>query len=479
MIRVGSVLFFIIVSLFGSVRVSVDQNTIKYGESVTLSIIANGDNIEFPNINKIGGYRVEARSTNTQIHIINGKRSYQKELKLTFTPLKSVLVKPIKLQIDGVAQSTQPVSIKVSRSMSGTKSQDSFQYIMSVNKSNAYIGEAIELTLLFKRDNRAKLLDIEFYEPKFDNFWVKKIGNEKNYQESNYTVYELKYLIYPQKSGIINIDPNYIQIAVPQGTRDAFGFSINIPKYSKIYSNTLSLNIKKLPNNLKLVGDFNMSAKINKSEVKAGEAVNLTIFISGEGNFDDIETQRLDIANATIYAESPKKSAKMIDSKIVNTFKQNFAIIANEDFTIPSINIKYFNTKSNKIYTLKSKEFHIKVLNPNINSNIKIETNKSIQDGKKEQKSNLFYIAIGFIIGIITIVGLWVLYRVYSGIKIDKRESKKSQSKDKEILKRLMVYINDLDAKEYIQQYEARLYKKKNTNINKKKVLKLLNRLEK
>lgn len=483
MIRIGSLLIFLVISLFAGVSATVDNDSIFYGESVNLKISAEGEDIEFPDINEIAGYRVEGKSTSTQIRIINGTKSYQKELLLTFTPLQSVTIPSFNIVINKRNNPTPQIHIDVSKGMknkSGKTRSDDFIYLMEIQKTKAYVGEPLLLSLKFKKRDTAQLIDIEFYEPKFENFWTKKIGKEKQYEENGYTIYELKYLVYPQKKGKLSISPTYLKIAIPQLGRDTFGFSVNIPQFKKVYSNGLDLDIEALPDGVELIGDYEMRASVNKKEVQAGEAVNFTIKIEGEGNIDDIRAQKLDIPNTTIYSDSPKITTSLDGDRVVGQFEQTFAIIANSDFTIPPLNIKYFNHKTGEVKMLSSEGVDIKVNSQVQNQVSKIETMenqpKIQQDENMLIEEKYIFLLLGLFGGIVIMMLIKLLGK---SEKKEKTLKQKTQSKNKELIKRFMPFVKNPEVKKFIDALERNEYHKESVKFNKKEALKLLERLEK
>ncbi len=112
--------------------------------------------------------------------------------------------------------------------------------------------------------------------------------------------------------------------------------------WKKIYSNSLTINVRPLPNGLELYGDFKISASVDKKRVHTNKPVNLTIRVEGEGNIDDIKKFELNLDNAVIYSDEPKIKSKLINGKYYGEFTQKIAIIADNNFTIPPFKHKVF-----------------------------------------------------------------------------------------------------------------------------------------
>ena len=223
------------------------------------------------------------------------------------------------------------------------------------------------------------------------------------------------------------------------------------------------LDVKKLPNNTFLIGDFKISENIDKKNLNVGEALNFDISIKGRGNIDDIPELKLDIANATVYDNKSVKTYDMMDKKYGGTYKKSYSIVANEDITIPSIVLKYFNKETHSVKKLKTKEYIIKV---------KKETQKDIQLYKQQNSTNnsskqiiekkimiietsdnqkLLYFFFGFITAVL--LCLFIIYIKNNRLKnrqeelLLEKEIKKAKSEN-ELLNVLLSYIKidkDLD----------------------------------
>jgi len=171
-----------------------------------------------------------------------------------------------------------------------------------VNKSNAYLGEAIHVKYkLFTRYNLVNFSDLKF--PSFNGFYAQDLVSAKNVQLAveniggvNYYTLELKQsVLFAQKSGNLEIPTLEAECILRERVQSQnifdqfFGGSYRDQRV-KVKSKPLVIQINPLPNNGKpaqfngAVGKFGMEVSIDKNNGKSGDAFTLKVNISGTGN---------------------------------------------------------------------------------------------------------------------------------------------------------------------------------------------------
>jgi hypothetical protein len=259
--------------------------------------------------------------------------------------------------------------------------------------------------------------------------------------------------------------------------------------WKKLFANEVTLHIKPLPNNLEVYGDFRISADVDKREVKANKPVNLTIDIMGQGNIEDIKKFELDIPNAVVYSDELKVSNSGITKGVVT---QKIAIVADRDFTIPSLNFTYFDAKTKKPKTIKTAPIAIKVTGAStqamapsvVEEKTKstqvtlpekvIENNNSMVTEAKSVDKILWYL-LGLISGIVL-----TLLSLFGFKKFQGREKKempivkkiKKAKTDKALFELLLPYRDDDSViKETLDKLEKNIYASGTEKIDRDEVL--------
>jgi hypothetical protein len=481
------ILIFFITSLYSDVLIK-SGDTFISNENFIFEIEANGSNVDFPKIDKIDNYIVSTLGTSRTMTSING--NVVNKIKKTFSirPTKDFILPSFEVKVDGKVFKTKEKLIK---KVIPTKSKSpNFDFQISLNKSSLYVGEEAILNLKFKYKKSLQIADLAFSMPVFNDIWSKKIANQdKSYEENGFVIQELNFLISPQKSGELRIAPIKIEAKVIDDNASAYSFFSQATKDERIYSNALNLDVKPLPNNVNLIGDFNIKTSISKNEINEGESISYKVEVDGTGNIDDMDDVKLNILDATVFEDKPKIETKIINNKNVGTYKKSFSIIANKDFVIPEIELKYFDKNTQKVVVKKTKSYKIKVNKVEKKESFKglekAEPKKEIEVVKQKTvyKTSFRNMAFSFVAGVVFTT---IIFLLYSYIKNKSSKQKddlplvklvKNSKNENEIMKILLPYIG---YNKNLDELIFKLEKDKNLDLKviKKEIVKILESLK-
>ena len=483
-------LFFLFFSsLFGNIQLSISSNPTVKNEAFIFVLDAFGSNIKFANIKTIDSYEVQELSNQTSTNIINGQISKSIKKAYSLNPTKDFILPSFEFEIDGEKKYTKEEEIKV---IDASKTQsDIFDFTIKTNTNDLYIGENFILTLVFKYKKNARLENLYLDKPNFQNFWFKQLDESKNYEDGEYIVSEVDFLMFALKDGNLNIEPMKINAQVSQNNSYSL---FSTTKNQKVYSNSLDFIIKSLPQNIKLIGDFEILASVDKKEVKIGEAISYKLNIKAQGNIDEIADIKFPVENLTVYENKPIIKSEIINNKLVGEYEKVFSVVSDKSFTIPRIEIEYFDKNTKQIVKKQTESFHIEVINEVFKQEVVLEKavkqeDEIIQD-KEEAKEIIKIIEktsikdkiIFFSLGIIASLLIGTLYFYVITSKRKKVEEnrpliikiKKCKTKE-ELIKTLAVYIKiDLRLDDLIFQLE----KSNDINSLKKQIIKLVKELK-
>ena len=497
------ILLLLTINLIAGVKISVNPPAVYKGESVVFTITADGEDVVFPEIDEVKGYAIEGTSSSQSTTVLNGAVTRAISKSYQFSPKKSLTIPSFEVKVDGKVYKTKRKKLSVVKP-TANKNGEEFILEAKVDKKTAHVGEAINLTLIFKQRLDAKAVNLEISEPKLENFWIKKVDGVDREDGGGYIVQKLHYILFPQKAGKYTLPQITANVgkAVKRGQRRGGGmfgepffddpfFSAfsNQLKMLKIYSNEISLDIKPLADNLELFGDFKIEATVDKKEVKANKPANLTITVKGVGNIDDVKKFELDIDGVVVYADEPKIKASFDDGKYGGEFTQKIAIIADKNYTIPAISLTFVDKKTNKPKTITTKPIEMKVLgasNKEI-STPKIETqNKQIKEKivpvKKIQQSVVKVPEDSYIKYLFLLLGLFLgsfLTYMYSRYKNNRTKKERDISKqikkaktDKALFEALLPHSKESKLiSTTLQKLEENLYKNSTHKIDKNELL--------
>ena len=424
------ILFFTI-SLYANPTVNavLSQSAIYKGDIVRLTLSASGDDVKFPDIYDIAGFKVLGVSSSSSTSIINGTVSKSISKIYSFSPTRSITIPSYSIKIDNKEYKTKELHLSVIKP-SASKDGDEFILEASLDKKEVFVGEELVLTLSFKQRLDAKADKIELNDPSYDNIWIKRVGKVLKSTQGNYIVTSYKYILFPQKAGDFKLDNFFASIATVHRQRannffnDPFFDSFNSTvTYKKIYAKSLTFTAKQIPNNLDIYGEFSLKVSVDKTKIYPNKPVNLTISIEGEGNIDDIKEFEVDIPSAVVYSDKPVVKTNLQNNKYAGIFTQKVSIIGSEDFTIPSLKFAYFSKSLNKKIVRKTKPIKIKVLNTQTTTHNTNQTNahttsqpklelsdqliaknsstKGVNYTKQNSKNSYIIFIIGIIFGIV------------------------------------------------------------------------------
>lgn len=344
------------------------------------------------------------RSTKSETQIINGNMTSTTSVTFTYILMASkegtFTIPGATITANGNQMVSNSVQIKVlpadktgnSSSGSGSNQKSSTKTTISsddliitgtVNKTNLYEQEAFILTYKIYT-----LVDLRGFDniklPDFKGFHSQEIELPTNrqwglehYKGRNYqtTIYR-QFVLFPQQAGQLTIEAARfdasIQIATPAlDPFDAFfngGNSFTEVKKT-IFTPKLSINVKALPANKPAsfsggVGEFNLSASLDKSDVKTNEAVTLKLTISGTGNLKLISNPKIEFpSDFETYDPKVDNDFHVTNSGLSGTKVIEYLAIPRHPGTykIPSVEFSYFDIKSNSYKVLKTKEFELNV----------------------------------------------------------------------------------------------------------------------
>lgn len=311
------------------------------------------------------------------------------------------------------------------------------------SKKNCFLGEPIEVT--YKLYTRLKSDSRILHKPSFNGFSVYEMldnetiqGGEETYQGKVYNVYILrKVQLYPLQTGRLTLDSmsveNEVSFREPGSlTReeDIFELLDNlqsgvaedrgiIKEKLVIHSDVESITVNPLPENKEpgyqgAVGNFNISASIEKDMVHQNDIGKLVIKVSGEGNFPmvfapEVKWPQNFSAFEPITTESFNKGLVPLTGEKVFTIP--FTVKKEGDYQIPPIRFSFFNPVTQQYSFSESLALPFSVLGPKID--VKKDSNEN--DSFFISSSNILLFILGFI---------FLLLLFAAGILIFKKKKK-------------------------------------------------------
>ena len=269
-----------------------------------------------------------------------------------------------------------------SSSGTGVSNQDLF-ITASASKTNVYEQEAFVLTYkIYTREsnlqlNNAKLPDFKGFHSQEIEMTTNARWTPEHYQGRNYytTVYR-QFVLFPQQSGKLYIDPAQFQMTVGKPVQsddpfDAFfnGGSNVIEIKKSISTPKIAINVNTLPAGKPAdfsggVGEFNISSSINNKELKTNDAITIKLVISGTGNLKLISNPEIKFPDDfEVYDPKVDNQVRLTREGLTGNKVIEYLAIPRHagTYKIPGVSFSYFDIRSKSYKTLKTEEYVINV----------------------------------------------------------------------------------------------------------------------
>lgn len=349
----------------------------------------DGDNFNPPDFN---GFRViMGPSQSISSSWINGVRSYSKSYSYTLQPTAKgkYTIKQATISIGGETYKSLAKDVEVTAAVDKPSDQmtaddvadENLHLVAEISKTNPYLNEAI--TVIYKLYVSPNI-SVSNYQPldnpTYNNFWSQDIKvsalNAQNgtYKGKPYRYVTLKRVVlYPQKSGKLDIEPLSLDVTVdvPTGRRDFFGSRMYAQTNKTVSAGKRTINVKALPlenqpaNFDGAVGDFDFSIVTSKTSLNASESLQATVEVSGKGNLKLFKLPELELPSALeVYEPEFTEGVRTTLAGMQGKVSNQYTIVPayRGKYPIAPLSFSYFNPRTEKYNTITSEEIVINVL---------------------------------------------------------------------------------------------------------------------
>ena len=252
---------------------------------------------------------------------------------------------------------------------------------VTANKRRVHEQEPVLLT--YKVYTLVDLTQLEGKMPDLTGFHTQEIQlpQQKSYhlERINGRAYRCvtwsQYVMYPQMTGKLEIPSITFNGTVVQQNRnvDPFEAFLNggsgyIEVKRSIKAPGMTIQVDPLPTRpadfSSGVGRFNISAQINKKEVRANDPVSVRIVVGGTGNLKLIKQPKLNVPkDFDKYDAKVTDKTKLTANGIEGNMIYDFLIVPRNQgtYNIPAVEFTYYDITENKYKTIKTQPFKLEV----------------------------------------------------------------------------------------------------------------------
>jgi len=381
-------------------------------ERLRIDFVMNkdGDNFNPPSFE---GFTVIGPNQSISTSWLNGEKSYSKTYSYFLIPKKKgrFTITQATIEIEGETYKTLATKIEVTSAVAKPTNPNDPNYILSENihlvteisKTNPYLNEAITVIYKLYASSNVRLSNLrELDNPRYNDFWSQniaikelKLENGTYKGEDYHYVVVRKMVLYPQKTGKLELEPLALNISVgvPTNRRDIFGGRVMETVHKTVATPNRTITVKSLPDYGKpdnftgAVGNFNFKVNTSKNQLKASEALQANIEVSGKGNLKLFKLPRLTLPSSLeVYEPEHTEKVSTNLNGMQGKISDSYTIVPSFQgkYPIPSISFSYFDLKTESYKTVSSNELIINVTEGPTNS-ISNNGNASASSNNKQQ----------------------------------------------------------------------------------------------
>ncbi|MDP4225844.1 MAG: BatD family protein [Bacteroidota bacterium] len=382
---------------------------------VTYTVTANPSGFTRPNFGGLRLLQGPSTMTSSSVQVINGRMSQSTSFSYTFVLQANsegtFSIGPAEVVAGGHKYRSNSLTIKVAGHASAQRNRQSQRHnvdpfddffndepappthktsvkigkndifvVVDVNKNSVYQGEHVVATIkVYTRINLRGFQNMKF--PSYSGFYAQDIETppQINLQQTviNGQVYGVgvikKTILFPQRSGVITIDPYELTCIASVSTGghsifDIFGGEEKEIK-RKVVSKPVKILVKPLPANKPAsfsggVGKISMSASVDKKTVKANDAITYKITLSGNGNLKLADPPKVNFPS-DFESYDPKINMNIKNTQAGSNGTKTFEYLLiprhEGDYKIAPVEFSYFDLGTHQYKTISAQGFNIHV----------------------------------------------------------------------------------------------------------------------
>jgi len=381
---------------------SVDKTQIFLNDVVTFTVTVSGSGIKSvkpAGLNIGNSWRIQntSKSTSQNIQIVGGRMQASKNFNYIFylSPMKNgtLTIPSVDVYVNGRKYTTKPIKIKVAASTRGkpssgrttqipssqqpkVDSDDNIFLSVITDKKTVYEGEQINVDFMLYSAYRIENVNYE-KDAEFKNFWIEPLYQASqlvpetvSFKGKRFSRFLLQTIAaFPLRTGTLTIEPMVLNTIIRYPSRGFFDFGRRAT--FSVKSNRISIKVLPLPTKgkpddfIEAVGQYSLSAEVDRNELPAGEALSLKVRVSGYGNIETVTMpQPILPTDFEDFDHQVKVSKDEKGGKLYGTKEVEYVLVPGSqgEYEIPSITFSYFDPKKKKYIQQETEPIMIKVL---------------------------------------------------------------------------------------------------------------------
>lgn len=397
-----------------SLTASVNKTSLTLEDELVLTVTVDGASGDFmPQLPSLAAFNVYMRSTAKEINNFHTLTTFEYVMLPRFQG--KTVIGPVTLQYGNKTYKTEPITVTVYRTAQAPKKASpskasarqaaaqpaviqqapadmpplerdlynraarqgdkDFFMVAAVSNSAPYANQTFILAVRFYY-SREFLDNPPYTPPSISNLFMEEIAPSEGNQtigRKRYVYTEKRYAVSGVAAGKADIGPASVRYIAAPASVSVFDrmFAAAMQEPQTVSSNSLSVDIRPVPGQNQpktfygAVGsDYTVSAELDRQEVEAGEAVNLTVKVNGPGNLKPTSDLRLpNLPGFKVYDVASTSGAVAANGglKSYKIFKTVIVPLSSGTYTVPALSWSYFDPAAKEYRTLRTKPLQLQV----------------------------------------------------------------------------------------------------------------------
>jgi hypothetical protein len=380
------------------VSASVDPDEVTVGEPVTFTVMVSGDTggMEGPELPDLPDFREAGSGTSTFFTVVNGQVTRRADYTFTLVPEQegTLTIGPATVRQGGQTYRTEPVTVTVLPAGSRSRAQPAPRQApfpglapfpgfgnlggfgpalregdvvisLRADPEDPYVGEQVILT--FELDRAVDFAERPDYTPPptpgftaHDVEPPKGADHTVRMEQGRRRVTEYrKMVLFPLKAGSATVGPARLGFTV-----DPFSGG------QRLVTDPVQIQVRPLPEAGRpddfagAVGAFELTAQADRADAAPGDAVTLTVKVTGSGNFEAISGVDLGATDGLeVYDPEVRDDLRYLPEGVRGSRTFRYVLVPKRagEMTLGPVRLSVFDPATAKYRTLEAGPFPLKV----------------------------------------------------------------------------------------------------------------------
>lgn len=346
------------------VEISLDRNEIARGETVTLTIriYDQRQGMQLDLTPLTSQFDVLGTRTSSQIRSVNGAVEAWTDYIVTLFPLEEGDLIIPELNINGTATAPMVVTVTNEGPRSNQSNEELYLEI-ETNKESVYVQEQLLFTVrLYYTINGIR--NPQFTELEMEDSVIQLIGSPNQYEKlidgERYGVYEKRYVIFPQRSGPLEVPDILFRGEVTDGSSNFVFRNLNTRRVTAFIEG-ITINVLERPSAVQsddfwlpvsnLTLEESWSTDLNS--LKVGDSLVRTVTMTADGLDGAVlpPFSPTEIEGLNLYPDPAEIERTFVEGAIVGTRIEVTSMVPVDsgNIVIPEISIPWWNIDTDQI----------------------------------------------------------------------------------------------------------------------------------